>query len=51
VLLLLPEGAFPIEKWSAALTYLYGAPLEFDSVSNAKAYCREHPLSETQFID
>lgn len=47
----IPEEAFPIEKWNAALTYLYGRSLEFESVSSAKSYCLQHPMSATRFTE
>lgn len=47
----IPKDAFPAEKWNAALTYLYGRSLAFDSVSSAKAYCGRHLLSATQFTE
>lgn len=45
------EDAFSIGNWNAALTYLYGFALEFDSIPSAKAFCQQHPLSATRFTE
>ena len=47
----IPDNAFPVEKWNAALTYLYGFALEFDSVPSAKSYCRQHPMQVALFTE
>ncbi|MEG2623891.1 MAG: hypothetical protein RSC06_13425 [Clostridia bacterium] len=45
----IPEHVYDAKNWSDALSYLYGVPLRFDSVYQAKAYCWRNPLPDTQF--
>lgn len=45
----IPEHVYDAKNWSDAPSHLYGVPLRFDSVYQAKAYCWQNPLPDTQF--
>ena len=51
VLNAIPDYMYNAKSWSDALTYIYGMPLCFDSVYQAKAYLWRNPLPITQFVE